>query len=345
MKISIIVPVYCTEKFLSHCIESILVQKYSDFELLLIDDGSPDGSGRICDQYAKQDKRIQVLHKPNGGVSSARNAGIEMAQGEYILFVDSDDYIEPDYVSTMVSASKEASGYGHIWCCFQTVTGYQYENAVPNIKSDAPYLTFDRAQIMELHQMWLDTGPWNKLYRRSVLIEHNIRFPEDLSLGEDWLFNLAYLDAVSSTKILVITKPIYNYVRTGKESLDEGYRPDMLEIYRRLNKDCHSYLNKWNVSSEQMQIFYNSKFYSYEKVLRNTLRTPNKSKRELYNWNSQFMRSHEFQETLQKRDCWIHPLYLSAYRLGSYRLIALLNQVQRFKNRIYSALLSQHWRK
>ena len=170
MKLSIVVPVHRAEKHINFCLNSIINQDYRDFELLLIDDGSPDQSGKICDQYAKQDKRIQVLHKPNGGVSSARNAGIEMAKGEYILFVDSDDYIEPDYVSTMVSAAKEASDYGHIWCCFQTVTGYQYENAVPNIKSDAPYLTFDRAQIMELHQMWLDTGPCNKLYRRSILL-------------------------------------------------------------------------------------------------------------------------------------------------------------------------------
>ena len=251
-----------------------MAQKYSDFELLLIDDGSPDSSGRICDEYAEQDNRIQVLHKPNGGVSSARNAGLEMAKGDYIFFVDSDDYIEPDYISAMVSAVKEGSGYGHIWCCFQTVTGYH---------------------------------------------------------------------AVVSTKILVITKPLYNYVRSGKESLDEGYRPDMLEIYQHLNRECHSYLNKWNVSSEQMRIFYNSKFYSYEKVLRNTLRAPDKSRRILYNWNSKFMRSHEFQVILQKRDCWIHPLYLLAYRLGSYRLIALLNQVQGFKNRIDSALFPRLW--
>lgn len=331
MQISIIVPVYCSEKYLTHCIKSILAQKYSNFELLLIDDGSPDRSGKICDQYAELDNRIRVLHKSNRGVSSARNAGIELAKGEYILFVDSDDYVEPDYVSTMISVAENRPDYKHIWCCFQTVTGYQYENAVPNIKSDIPYLTFDRAKIMDLHQMWLDTGPCNKLYRRSVLLEHGIRFPEDLSLGEDWLFNLAYLDAVSLTKILIITKPLYNYVRAGKESLDEGYRPDMLEIYQRLNRDCYSYLNKWSVSLDQIQIFYNSKFYSYEKVLRNTLRAPAKSKCKLYNWNSRFMRSHEFREVLRKRDCWIHPLYLATYWLGSYRLIILLDRIQKIK--------------
>ena len=333
-RISVIVPVYNAEKTIARCIETLLGQTYGNIELLLVDDGSKDGSLAICREYAEKDNRITVIHKENGGVSSARNAGIEMAKGDYILFVDSDDYVEPDYVSAMVTAAKESLGYGHIWCCFQTVTGYQYENAVPNMKSDARYLLFDRTQIMQLHQIWLDTGPCNKLYRRSILLGHNIRFPEDLSLGEDWLFNLVYLDAVSSTRILVITRPLYNYVTIGKESLNEKYRPDMLEIYRRLNRECHSYLNKWNVASEQMQVFYNSEFYSYENVLSNTLNTPDKSKRELYNWNSRFMRSHEFQEILQKRNCWIHPLYLSAYRLGSYRLIALLDQIRNFKSNI-----------
>lgn len=333
-KISIIVPVYNSQETLNRCVDSLLKQTYHNIEIILIDDGSKDRSLELCSMYAKKDERVRTIHKENGGVSSARNAGIEMAKGDYILFVDSDDYVEPDYVSAMVTAAKESLGYGHIWCCFQTVTGYQYENAVPNMKSDARYLLFDRTQIMQLHQIWLDTGPCNKLYRRSILLGHNIRFPEDLSLGEDWLFNLVYLDAVSSTRILVITRPLYNYVRIGKESLNEKYRPDMLEIYRRLNRECHSYLNKWNVASEQMQVFYNSEFYSYEKVLSNTLKTPDKSKRELYNWNSRFMRSHEFQEILQKRNCWIHPLYLSAYRLGSYRLIALLDQIRNFKSNI-----------
>lgn len=172
-RISVIVPVYNAEKTIARCIETLLGQTYGNIELLLVDDGSKDGSLAICREYAEKDNRITVIHKENGGVSSARNAGIEMAKGDYILFVDSDDYVEPDYVSAMVTAAKESLGYGHIWCCFQTVTGYQYENAVPNMKSDARYLLFDRTQIMQLHQIWLDTGPCNKLYRRSILLGHN----------------------------------------------------------------------------------------------------------------------------------------------------------------------------
>ena len=95
-KISIIVPVYNVEKYLEKCVRSILAQTFTDFELILVDDGSPDSSGAMCDQFAEQDQRVKVIHKENGGLSDARNAGIEIATGEYLGFVDSDDYIADD---------------------------------------------------------------------------------------------------------------------------------------------------------------------------------------------------------------------------------------------------------
>ena len=101
-KISVIVPVYNTEKFLQRCIDSVLAQTYQDFELLLIDDGSKDSSDTICDEYAAQDTRVKVFHKENGGVSSARNVGLDNARGEWITFVDSDDYIEENYLQTFI---------------------------------------------------------------------------------------------------------------------------------------------------------------------------------------------------------------------------------------------------
>ena len=104
---SIIVPVYKTEAFLRQCVDSILNQTYSDFQVVLVDDGSPDGCGAMCDGYAREDARIKVIHKKNGGLSDARNAGIDIARGEYIGFVDSDDWIEPDYLMSMVLASEK----------------------------------------------------------------------------------------------------------------------------------------------------------------------------------------------------------------------------------------------
>ena len=106
-QISVIIPVYKVEQFLGDCIKSILSQTFSNYEIILVDDGSPDNSGKLCDEFAAGDSRIKVVHKENGGVSSARNKGIEIAEGEWICFVDSDDWVEPDYLEVMFKTAIE----------------------------------------------------------------------------------------------------------------------------------------------------------------------------------------------------------------------------------------------
>lgn len=329
--VSIIVPAYNCIESLECCVGSIRQQTYTNFELMLVDDGSTDGSGELCDKLAAEDTRIRVIHKPNGGVSSARNAGIDAATGGYITFCDSDDYLEPDYLEALIQAAESNPDCGHIWCCFQTVTGYQKENAAPNYTSAKSLLCYTLQDYMSLHEMWLDAEPWNKLYRTDIVQTAKVRFPEDLSLGEDWLFNLAYIDASANEKIVVVTKPLYNYMRGNDESLDSKYRKDLLDIYRRLNDTCLSYLRKWKLPTEQIEIFYNSRFYLYEKVLRNTMRAPDKTKREKMKWNSTLMQSDEFKASLQTRKCFIHPLYLFAYRSGNFSNVLLADQMVAIK--------------
>lgn len=329
--VSIIVPAYNCIKSLEYCARSIQQQTYTDFELILVDDGSIDGSGKLCDKFAAADSRIKVIHKPNGGVSSARNVGIDAATGEYVTFCDSDDYLEPDYLENLVQAAESNPDCGHIWCCFQTVTGYQKENAAPNYISEESVLYYTLKDYMTLHEMWLDTGPWNKLYTAKIVKESGLHFSEDLSLGEDWLFNLAYIDASENDRIAVITKPLYNYMRGNDESLDSKYREDLLDIYRRLNDTCLHYLWEWKLPAEQIEKFYNSRFYLYEKVLRNTMRAPDKTKREKIKWNSTFMRSKEFQEALQTRTCFVHPLYLFSYCSGNFNNVLFADRMVAIK--------------
>ena len=329
--VSIIVPAYNCIESLECCVGSIRQQTYTNFELMLVDDGSTDGSGELCDKLAAEDTRIRVIHKPNGGVSSARNAGIDAATGGYITFCDSDDYLEPDYLEALIQAAESNPDCGHIWCCFQTVTGYQKENAAPNYTSAKSLLCYTLQDYMSLHEMWLDAEPWNKLYRTDIVQTAKVRFPEDLSLGEDWLFNLAYIDASANEKIVVVTKPLYNYMRGNDESLDSKYRKDLLDIYRRLNDTCLSYLRKWKLPTEQIEKFYNSRFYLYEKVLRNTMRAHDKTKREKMKWNSTLMQSDEFKASLQTRKCFIHPLYLFAYRSGNFSNVLLADQMVAIK--------------
>ena len=316
-KVSIIVPAYNCINSLEHCIRSIQLQTYTDFELILVDDGSTDGSNVFCDKLAVKDDRIKVIHKANGGVSSARNRGIDASTGEYITFCDSDDYLEPDYLENLVQTAKANLDCGHIWCCFQTVTGYKKENATPNYTSTKSVLHYTLKDYMTLHEMWLDAGPCNKLYTAEVIRNAGVHFPDDLSLGEDWLFNLAYIDASGNSRIAVVIKPLYNYVRGNNDSLDSKYRRDLLGIYRRLNAECESHLKNWNVPPEQMEKFFNSRFYLYEKVLRNTMRAPDMNRREKLRWNSMFMQSKEFREALETRTCFIQKIICAIKRLLS----------------------------
>lgn len=165
MRLSIIVPVYKVEKYLSKCIESILAQTFTDFELILVDDGSPDRCGEICDKYAQQDNRVVVIHKANGGVSSSRNAGIEKATGEYIGFVDSDDYISPTMYEQML-ASAERHSADIVICGVYRVTE---DGQIKNNEIFAKEIVFAKDEVM--HDILTDklkNYTWNKIYKKKL---------------------------------------------------------------------------------------------------------------------------------------------------------------------------------
>ena len=162
MKISIIVPVYNTEKYLKRCVDSILSQNYADFELWLVDDGSTDGSGALCDSYQQKDSRVRVFHQKNAGVSAARNYGVDQAQGEWVCFVDSDDEVLPDYLSDMIKAADtdECLVVGNI--CKSHLTGLLMEDVYLDGKEMVRYL-LDHS-VLQL------SGPVAKLFNRTVLM-------------------------------------------------------------------------------------------------------------------------------------------------------------------------------
>lgn len=329
-KISISVPVYNAEKVIHYCIESILQQSFEDFELILVDDGSVDNSGKICDEYALKDSRIRVIHKENGGVSSARNTGIQNSTGEFICFVDSDDFIEKDYLELLLDSKRKYPDYDNIWCGFQTVTDYCRANKKEIIATDSEKVSFfNTVEIMTLHEKWLDASPCNKLYSRQLISENKLSFLRDLSLGEDLLFNLEYLDC-SNGKILTVNQPLYNYLRDGKQSLDNKYYPDFFDIYKRINGEMYKYAVKWKLSEEQLKKLYNAEFYKYELVLRNTMKKENKSgfvKKLKY--NKFVMKTDEFRNSLLNGDCYINKYYKKAYLSANALGVFLLDIVCR----------------
>lgn len=208
-KISVIIPVYNAEELLLKCIESILAQTYTDWELILVDDGSPDNSGSICDDYVTKDQRIKVIHKPNGGVSSARNTGIDIATGEWLCFVDSDDWVEKTYLEDFGVVNNLSD---IIICGYKKV-----RDGVVTLKTIVP-LTSDTDKLMCLAEDYnIINSPCFKLYRTNIVTKYKIRFDQNISYGEDHLFSLTYLTHTSN--ISNVESCGYNYRETGQESL------------------------------------------------------------------------------------------------------------------------------
>lgn len=324
--VSVIVPVYNAEKVLHYCVDSILNQTYTDFELILVDDGSTDNSGMICDEYSKKDIRVAVVHIENGGVSKARNKGIELAKGDYICFVDSDDYISANYLEELITTKEKFPDYDSVWCGFQTVSDYKEADLKINIFSEEEvYSKLTRKDIMTLHEKWLSQMPWNKLFVLRVIQNNNIKFPEDLTLGEDLIFNLNYLD-MANGRIVIKNMPLYYYLRSDKDSLDNKFYPNLLDIYNRINSELLYYIKKWDCSEKQLTLYYNSCFYSYEKVLSNTFHHKSTIK-DPYRYNKLVMKSEGFKEALSNSGCYINPLYRLAYRYGFYSMIKFLGKL------------------
>lgn len=232
-KISVIVPVYKVENYLDKCIESIQNQSYSDIEIILVDDGSPDNCGKICDEYAKNDTRIKVLHKENAGVSVARNTGMAAATGEYIMFVDSDDYIDENMISDMVS---------HLPADI-VICGLKYVNTDGTVL-DLYFLDSEESITREefidsyfeiAERRHIFGGPVNKLFKKKIISEHNLEFNPEISICEDTLFVIEYLK--KSENVSLVSKPYYNYVRYGSDTLTCKYNDNAFEICKMLYKE------------------------------------------------------------------------------------------------------------
>ena len=217
--VSIIVPIYNAEQYLRRCVDSILNQEYTDFELLLVNDGSTDASGDICEEYRDQDPRVIVIQKENTGVSDSRNRALDRARGKYLQFLDSDDWITPDATRLFVRAAEEY-GCDMVISDFYRVVG---ERLSPkgDIEEEG-VLTREEfaAHMMENPADFYYGVLWNKLYRRDIVEEHNLRMDTDISWCEDFMFNLEY---IRYAKVFyALHAPIYYYVKRKGSLASQG---------------------------------------------------------------------------------------------------------------------------
>lgn len=255
--ISVIVPIYNVEKQLKRCINSIINQTYKNIQILLIDDGSKDSSGKICDDFSKYDTRIVVLHQDNVGVSAARNKGIELAKGRYICFIDSDDYIEKNYIEELYQLMRDEKidlgicdlnyKYTNKEDCWSTVG----EKTI-NLKNVSEEI------FWELNEKYLLYGPYNKIFKSSIIKKQKIKFIKEMSYGEDLIFNLSYLQYVKIIKTTNQTR--YNYIADIDNSLANKYRADRFKTGKIIFEELYKFFEINGMLSEK------SKKYLYGRI-------------------------------------------------------------------------------
>ena len=226
-KISVIMPVYKVEKYVGKAIECMQKQTLQDFEFLIVDDGSPDNSGKICDDYAAKDARLKVIHKSNGGAPSARNCAMDIAAGKYLYFMDSDDWAEPTMLQDMYELAETNSAQLVI-AGFYIDTYYDAEHFVTAEISN-PDAVMDqhnfRRQAYGLFDNNLLYTPWNKLFLHAYLSDNNIYYEQ--TFWDDFPFNLNVIRNVS--QVVVTSKMYYHFIRARAESETAMYRPNMYD--------------------------------------------------------------------------------------------------------------------
>ena len=246
--ISVIIPVYNTAKYLDRCVQSVTDQLYQDWECILVDDGSTDDSGLICDKWALQDSRIKVVHQANKGVSVARNHGIEISTGKYIAFIDSDDWVDSCYLQDLYDNRKD---------CELVISGHVGERENGNNEYCEPLATKifalsseNIADFVHLNKKALLYGPVNKLFLAKLIKDNQIQFPANCAYGEDLLFSFHYLEYVKT--IATVKKLSYHYIMRD-QTLSRKVREDQFDNDYRLWKVRRDFMFKRCLWTEEMK--------------------------------------------------------------------------------------------
>ena len=289
-KISIIAPIYNAEKTLKRCIESLITQVYHNIEIILVDDGSRDGSLDLCKKYGNIDERIRIIEQTNNGVSAARNAGIEAAKGDYIMFCDSDDWVEPDWCDTMLMNFDSEN----FIMCGEYIEGEQ--KILPRKVSTEKKVKekTKRAEFYSLKYKMFNV-PWNKIFLKSIIDRNNIRFSEKLTNGEDLLFNVKYLSCIPGD-IVLLNKCCYHYTWPNANSLSRNVPADYIGQCEFLLKNLKKLISKIGIMSKENMIkFYTDFFYEYQRAVLKLLSDKNISIFQRWNLGNRVMRSKEYQ--------------------------------------------------
>lgn len=248
--ISIIIPTFNNRELLSKCVESIIAQTVDNYEILIIDDGSSDGTNQSIKKYLN--KNIKYFYKNNSGVSSSRNYGIKVSKGDYIVFVDSDDYCDESLLEEAYNIFKSKNVdwviYGYSIIANKTIKINVENNILVRDKDDI------KRNIKLIEEKSLIASPWTSMYKSDIIKKNKIFFDEELNYGEDVLFNLEYLKYIKS--FYIINKNLYNYVCLGNESLTTKYVPNRIENMNKAIEKRREVFRKFNMNDDEYRIHF-----------------------------------------------------------------------------------------
>lgn len=324
VKYSVIVPVYKVEAYLPRCIESILNQTVSDFELILVDDGSPDRSGAICDEYAAKDSRIRVIHQANGGVSRARNAGLDAARGEYIVFVDSDDYVDAEYLQKFDDCDGELKISGY------QIEGYGYLAPVVRQYTPTDIRKMSSKDFIWLFEHGMLNYIWAKCFLAEIIRKYAIRFREEMKLSEDTLFTVQY--ARYCNTVCSAQGTGYHYVKYAHETLTGISSPfALIQKLESANEILYSEL-KEHLREEAMATVARRISLLYKNILAECLDSNAKPARFVYYLFGQtwLRRSLDYVDEIYADD---DPKYRMLLKTKSPTLFCLYRAYVRMRNR------------
>ncbi|MDR0427349.1 MAG: glycosyltransferase [Dysgonamonadaceae bacterium] len=252
-KVSVIIPIYNAESYLKTCIESVLSQTFTNFELLLINDGSTDNSKQICEEYASKDKRIQVISKENGGVSNTRNVGLEKARGHWINFIDSDDQVNESYLENLYNETTSDDNV-------LILQGINYYNDKLEKTEQLPNITLKENAISQAFQtlkIYNFGYPFSKLYNRAVIEKNHLRFNENISFWEDLLFMCEYIYQINTIKFIEGANYNYFLKKTGLTYSYQNYQSEYA-LYKEYVKILDKIFLKTEASKDDMTELYDT---------------------------------------------------------------------------------------
>ncbi len=263
--VSVVIPIYNVEKYLRECVDSVLAQTYTDLEIILVDDGSPDNCGKICDEYAAKDRRVKVIHKENGGQSDARNAGIDAAHGEYIFFVDSDDYIEREAVEELIKAAEKSKAdivfYNAV--SINEATSYKTESMIHSL--EYPISPGTDVLTMALQHKDFFSAVCLNFYNAGFFKKNGFRFKKRIYFEDFLLHVLAY---IRSERVCYLKKSLYYYRIRNNSAMtsepEDRHFNGLLSCIATFRKEIKSCSDKKRIKALELSILHAADLYMFE---------------------------------------------------------------------------------